>query len=115
MIDFIPNSAAATEIKRVVRGHWGRCEFRIRRQDRWESRQRSLYNYFIIQIQKCYRGFHSRKYRQNHFARRAYFKQIAEKNEEVLKMMAEYAALQETVRVNLIELFDAFMIRCSVV
>ena len=77
----------------------------MRLQNRWEFRQRSLFNYFAIQIQKCYRGFHSRKYRQNHSARRAYFKQIAEKNEEVLKMMAEYAALQETVG-SKIELFN---------
>ena len=59
----------------------------------------SLFQYFAAQIQRCFRGFYSRKYRQNHAARIAYFKSVSDKNEEVLAMMEEYANEQAMVSV----------------
>jgi hypothetical protein len=58
-----------------------------------------LFDYFTIQLQRCFRGYYSRKYRKDHSARRAYFKQVAEKNQEVLEMMSEYALVQVSVSI----------------
>lgn len=92
-------SDAATEIKRVVRGHVGRRQAQLRHQEIRDSRQRSLFDYFTIQLQRCFRGYYSRKYRKDHSARRAYFKKVAEKNQEVLEMMSEYALVQVSVSI----------------
>lgn len=94
-------SDAATEIKRVVRGHVGRRQAQLRHQEIRDSRQRSLFDYFTIQLQRCFRGYYSRKYRKDHSARRAYFKKVAEKNQEVLEMMSEYALVQVSVSIFL--------------
>ena len=91
-------SKAATEIKRVFRGRKGREEAQLTLQRRNDSRQRSLFDYFTIQLQRCFRGYYSRKYRKDHAARKAYIRQIEEKNREVLEMMSQYALLQVSVR-----------------
>ena len=93
-------SDAATEIKRVVRGHVGRRQAQLRLQEVRDSRQRSLFDYFTIQLQRCFRGYYSRKYKKDHSARRAYFKKVAEKNQEVLEMMSEYALVQVSVSIS---------------
>jgi hypothetical protein len=80
-----------------VRGYNGRQKAHLKQQEKVEYRQASLFQYFIIQIQRCFRGFYSRKYRQNHAARKTYFKSVADKNQEILDMMAEYALVQMTV------------------
>ena len=85
-------------IKRAYRGYEGRKEARIRVQDRKNFQQSSLFQYFTIQLQRIFRGYYSRKYLSDHSARRAYFKSIADKNQEVLDMMAEYALVQISVR-----------------
>jgi len=91
-------SNAATEIERVFRGHRGRTRARNAYNERAEMRQVCLFQYFAAQIQRCFRGFYSRKYKQNHAARRAYFKSVSDKNEEVLAMMENYANEQAMVR-----------------
>lgn len=82
----------------MFRGHLGRNNAHKKIQDKIEFRQISLYQYFTIQIQKCYRGYYSRKYRKNYWARKTYFKGISDKNQEVLDMMSEYAEEQILVR-----------------
>jgi hypothetical protein len=99
MYAYFSNSDAATEIKRVVRGHVGRRQAQLRLQEVRDSRQRCLFDYFTIQLQRCFRGYYSRKYKKDHSARRAYFKKVAEKNQEVLEMMSEYALVQVSVSI----------------
>ena len=67
-------------------------------QNRKDFQQSSLFQYFAVQIQRSFRGYYSRKYLSDHSSRRAYFKSIADKNQEVLDMMAEYALVQISVR-----------------
>ena len=71
----------------------------MRAQEKRAFRQSSLFQYFTLQIQRCFRGYYSRKYLTDHSARRAYFKSIADKNQEVLDMMAEYALVQISVSI----------------
>jgi hypothetical protein len=80
-----------------VRGYNGRQKVHLKQQEKIEYRQICLFQYFVIQIQRCFRGYYSRIYRQDHAARKTYFKSVADKNKEVLDMMAEYALVQMTV------------------
>lgn len=54
---------------------------------------RQLYyiNYLCIQLQKCFRGFYSRKYKRDHSKRKAYCRELQEKGKEILEKMQQYA------------------------
>jgi hypothetical protein len=93
-IDVKYKSDAATELERVFRGHLGRTRARNALHSRVELRQICLFQYFAVQIQRSFRGYYSRKYKRNHAARKAYFKEVADKNKEVLAMMENYANAQ---------------------
>ena len=45
---------------------------------------------FVLQIQKIWRGYYSRKYIFNYYKRKAYLQAIQQKNEIVLKELKEY-------------------------
>jgi IQ calmodulin-binding motif len=98
VVDDVLCSDAATQIQRVYRGHSGRRRANDRFNNRLEHRQFSLFLYFAVQIQRSFRGYYSRKYKRNHAARKAYFKSIAAKNEEILQQMQKYAEEQRLVR-----------------
>lgn len=61
---------------------------------------RQLYyiNYLCIQLQKCFRGYYSRKYKRDHSKRKAYCRELQEKGREVLEKMQQYAFEQTEVR-----------------
>jgi hypothetical protein len=49
-------------------------------------------------VQKYYRGFYSRKYEHDFYARKAYLQHVQQKNEDVRKQLDEFsrkAALEE--------------------
>jgi hypothetical protein len=78
----------------------GRTKVKNAFQARDEYRQLCLFQYFAAQIQRSFRGYYSRKYRQNHFSRKAYFKTIAEKNKEIREQLAKYAEEQAEVGIS---------------
>jgi IQ calmodulin-binding motif len=88
----------ATEIQRLARGHLAR---RIARQ-RLEHRARDSLQAFksgcARSIQRIYRGFRSRKYLHDYYARKRYVAFVAAKGEEIRQ--ASQAALEEQLQVS---------------
>ena len=85
---------AATEVERVFRGHVGRKKVRAAKDAQRQHRMGHMYMFFAIQLQRCFRGFYSRKYRQNHERRKAMLQEVVDKGEAVRRAMYEYAVEQ---------------------
>lgn len=51
-------------------------------------------NYSAIQVQKSFRGFHSRKYKKDHGKRKRYLQGVAQKGDEIREAMQRYAEEQ---------------------
>lgn len=52
-------------------------------------------NYFAVQVQKCFRGYHSRKYKKDHGKRKRYLQSVVAKGEEIRSSMRRYAEEQQ--------------------
>jgi hypothetical protein len=90
-------SYAAGEIQRCFRGLMGRKKAKSEVLRKRTTRQLHYINYLVIQLQRCFRGFYSRKYKRDHAKRKQYARMIAEKGEDVLNKMKQYAFEQTEV------------------
>lgn len=88
------NSLAANIIERIFRGHSHRLFFKRIKNYKQEKKRLSTFTYFILQIQKCFRGYYSRKYRQNHASRKKYLQHVILVGQEVRESMNLYAKKQ---------------------
>lgn len=82
---------AAGEIERIFRGHSGRSICRRMVQEHTTSRNFAVFEYFALQLQKSFRGYYSRKYRQNHHLRKLYLENVKHAGEKVRESMDAYA------------------------
>lgn len=73
----------ALKVERVTRGHLGRQTARRLRIERDLIRQRAFFDAYATAIQLRFRGFHSRKFLHNFYARKAYVTAVVQKGEEV--------------------------------
>ena len=60
-------------------------------QEKAASRNYAIFQYFALQLQKCFRGYYSRKYRQNHHLRKKYLRNVKSAGERVRQSMEAYA------------------------
>jgi hypothetical protein len=81
-------------IQRVFRGHIGRRLAADARGDRSEKRLASFFTYFVMQMQRCFRGYYSRKYRSNHADRKKFIGDLEETGRKVREMMFNYSVEQ---------------------
>ena len=93
-------SFAANEIQRAFRGHLGRNKASSSLKNKYDNRQLSLFHYLCIQIQKSFRGYYSRKYKQSMRKRKRYCQRISEEGEKVRKMMEKYS--EELIQVPIL-------------
>lgn len=94
------HGASALFVGRCVRGYIGRLRASERRRARDLERQRAFFDAFATAIQLRYRGFASRKYKHNFFARKAYVAAVLHKGEAVRRELqgrleAQVSAKQE--------------------
>lgn len=75
----------------------GRKKAKREKERKKTLRQLHYINYLCIQLQKCFRGYYSRKYKRDHSKRKAYCKMLEEKRQEVLAKMEQYAFEQSQV------------------
>lgn len=54
-------------------------------------REFAVFQYFALQLQKMFRGFYSRKYRQNHHLRKLYLEEVKSAGERVRQSMEAHA------------------------
>lgn len=91
-------------VERIARGHLGRQRARRLRIERDTQLQREFFDSFATTIQLRFRGFHSRKYLHNFYARKAYVDAVLRKGESLKgqlqrsleQQVAEITQLQET-------------------
>lgn len=87
-------NVAALEIERVFRGNVGRRCCRAERKKFHDYKTRAKYNYFVIYIQRCFRGYYSRKYKQNYAERKKYVESVVNTAAAVREKTAQYLAEQ---------------------
>ena len=88
---------AALEVERVFRGHVGRKHSKRALKALNEFKAKAKWNYFVIYIQRCFRGYYSRKYRQNYASRKKYVQTIVNTAAEVREKMQQYLNAQNEV------------------
>jgi len=84
----------------VFRGLLGRNIARNKLKELDESRQLSLFNYLCIQLQKCFRGYYSRKYKHDQHRRKEYCKMLEAQGEQVRQDLQKYAEELAEVRIQ---------------
>jgi hypothetical protein len=90
---------AAVTIQRVQRGHVGRRIAHERRSDVEDARRRALFDYCASQLQKLFRGYYSRRYRHDFFARKRYIRTVLHNSETLRQTLRSHeAALIEDAR-----------------
>lgn len=86
----VKKNYAAGEIQRIFRGLMGRFLARATLNQKLDGRQISLFHYLCIQIQKCFRGYYSRKYKHDQVKRKEYCKMLEAKGKEIRASMDKY-------------------------
>lgn len=89
------NRRAALQIQRAARGMLGRRRAKERAADRERVEAAALSHYFAVLIQRSFRGFHSRRYRHDFRARKAYLASVAAEGEALRQRLGDRLARQE--------------------
>ncbi len=96
--NFDDKKRATQKIQRIWRGYIGRCQFMNKKQSEMEEKQSKFFNEQAKIIQKYFRGYFSRRYKHDFYARKNYLQDVQTKNEEIRKELEEWAkktALEE--------------------
>jgi len=82
----------ACKIQRLIRGHFARdyCKEKLQTTEEWQDRL--IFDYYSEQIQKIWRGHHSRRYTHDFWARKRYIKTVLQKGNELKLKLKEYAS-----------------------
>ena len=82
--------ASVILIQRWMRGHLARHKFGIKIKERCTVKNHKYFDYQARIIQKYFRGYYSRMYIHDYFARDNYLKFIEEKNQHCLNEIQRY-------------------------
>lgn len=93
-------SYLANEIQRIFRGLLGRMKSADELKTKLNLRQVALFHYLCIKIQKQFRGYHSRKYKQSQYRRNEYKKFVESQAMKVKAAADKYT--EEQMEVNFI-------------
>lgn len=75
----------------MFRGHAARLICHRMCDEKATSRKLALFQYYALQLQKSFRGYYSRKYRQNHHLRKMYLENVKQAGQRVRESMDAYA------------------------
>lgn len=85
-------SYMAKEIQRFLRGHFGRKRSRKARAAKNTSMERLLFDYYAEIVQKTWRGYRSRRFTHDFWARKKYIKTVEQRGNELRQELDAYAA-----------------------
>ena len=85
---------ACVEIERVFRGHCGRERARAAREQRAATEESGVFQYYATVIQRAFKGYYSRTYVHDFFARKAYIESIKQKSEELRDQLSGHMEQQ---------------------
>lgn len=75
------HSVASVAIQRLLRGHFARVRARREAERKAEAEADGVVNHLVVMVQKVFRGFRSRKYRHDYYARKSYINDVQKKGE----------------------------------
>lgn len=81
----------------MYRGHLGRKRSHAARRERLRAQRLAVLNYYAVVIQKRVRGAVSRMRRHNFRERKAHIARLAQKGEEMRRLLAENLRRQQLV------------------
>jgi len=81
---------ASRFMQRVWRGHKGRSLFVNKLEEDHNGKQVRFFTEQAKIVQKYYRGFYSRKYEHDFYARKKYLSHVETKNEEVRRNLDDH-------------------------
>ena len=87
---FLHQQWAVSVIKRVFRGYKTRKNFWKLTSSALSYQRKEFFSSAAVSIQKIYRGYYSRKYLHDFYARKKYLKYIEGKNQRRLEKMSRY-------------------------
>ena len=88
---FDDKKRATLKMQRIWRGFIGRCQFNMSKEDENQVKQNKFFNEQAKIIQKYYRGYYSRKYEHDFYARKSYLQHVESKNEEVRQQLEDFS------------------------
>mmetsp|Transcript_36711 Transcript_36711/g.85087 ORF Transcript_36711/g.85087 Transcript_36711/m.85087 type:complete len:318 (+) Transcript_36711:47-1000(+) len=95
----------ALHVERIYRGHLGRVLANAARRERRIYWQRIYFSHCATSVQKWYRAYHSRRYKHNYYARKAYIEAVLQKsaalslnNSERLQAQVEEAIASQELK-----------------
>jgi len=92
---YLRKRAAVVNISRVYRGHMTRKRVAQMKEEDDEEMQMRFFKQQAAVIQRFFRGFHSRKYSHDFYARKKYIEHVKNKHEEVRKQLDDYHKMTE--------------------
>ena len=82
--------AASIQVQRVFRGYMGRKKAHAANSQRIKDGRLGFFHYSASIIQKSYRGFYSRRYYHDFFARKSYIQEVIIKSEKLRTELANH-------------------------
>merc|ERR1719261_811206 len=86
---------AASCISRIFRGHMGRREASKANRGKMRKERMAVYHYHALLVQKRFRGFYSRRYYHDFFARKAYIQSVVVKSDALRVQLEQQLAQQQ--------------------
>jgi len=86
--DYLKKLHACREWQRVYRGHVGRMEMNHRRRVRRVNEEQAVFEYYASAIQHVFRGYHSRRFKHDFFARKKYIESILQKSNSLRQQLS---------------------------
>jgi len=80
--------SAASFIQRIFRGHMGRRTSSKENRGKMRRERMAVFHYHALLVQKYFRGFYSRRYYHDFFARKAYIQSVVVKSNALRKKLA---------------------------
>jgi len=84
----------ALHVQRVYRGHVGRVLVSAARRERRIYWQRVYFSHCATSIQKWFRAYHSRRYKHNYYARKAYIAAVVGKSDSLRRELEQHLQAQ---------------------
>jgi hypothetical protein len=79
---------AASCISRIFRGHMGRRDAAKANRGKMRKERMAVFHYHALLVQKYFRGFYSRRYYHDFFARKAYIQSVVVKSNALREKLA---------------------------
>ena len=86
---------SATIVQSAYRAYKSRLQYQQIVKSALDKMRTGYYAEMAIRIQSCWRGYYTRKYKHNYYARKHYLESVLRRNTEVREALAQYVESQQ--------------------